>query len=236
VGIAFHQRAVVKRPRRVIGGNVKRWLFHGLLASAFAAGGGALLVWPQWIAVEGARTALEIQRERERELSERLDALRAQNNRLRLWEREGRKVFLPEELERYPLLAQAVGKREGVSLIKATVTEASSPRWRAVTLERVSALGSTGPAGEIRPRAVRVILKGSFDSVYRTVGGLCMQQQLFVPDRWDLAPQGAPGGGRVIRAEVWGTVFVAQEPQDTAPAAPVTATPVASSSFGEGSG
>ena len=41
---------------------------------------------------------------------------------------------------------------------------------------------------EIQPRAVHLVLHGTFDGIYRTVATLSQQQQLFLPDRWDIAP------------------------------------------------
>src|SRR5947208_11444523 len=78
-----------------------RWLFHGSLLLAFSAVGGGLLVWPQWIAADGLRSSLRVQRERERELSDRLDLARVMNQRLREWKNERRRVYLPAELRRY---------------------------------------------------------------------------------------------------------------------------------------
>lgn len=198
---------------------VRRWFYHSVLALAFASGGGALLVWPHWVALEGSRTTLEIQAERERELTDRLDATRAGVSRLRLWDREGRRVFLADEVARYPVLAQAVAKREGATIVRAEVTPAAPARWRAVTLDK-SGGDVDETAGEIRPQLVRVVVKGSFDAVYRTVAGLTQQQQLFVPERWDLS--GSPRAG--LRAEVLGTVFVVHQPDEEIP--PATTTPV----------
>src|SRR5688572_11515291 len=90
-----------------------RWLFHGSLAVAFAAAGGALLVWPQWIAVDGTRAALAIQQERETEITDRLEVVRQLNERLRDWQRKDRRVFLPHEARRYPAVVRAVAEKQG---------------------------------------------------------------------------------------------------------------------------
>jgi len=193
-----------------------------VLTAAFAAAGGALLVWPQWIAADGGSSTLAVLRERERELSERLDASRAGLGRLRFWQREGRRLFLADEAARYPVLAQAVARREGAVVVKATLAEARSPRWRPVLVDQ--RVGG-GVAGEIRPRSVRLVVRGSFEGVFRTITSLTQQQQLFVPDRWDLA-QKTTGGRPEVWAEVWGTIFVVSEPE-AEPTAPAAASPVA---------
>lgn len=221
------------QPRRASGG-FRRWLYHGTLLAACAAGTGALVVWPQWVAVDGARAALELQQEREKELTDRLDAARAAAGRLRLWEKDARRVFLAEELTRYPVLARAIGKREGAAVVKAQVTQARPARWRSLTLDRSGVDSGGEVAGEIRPQAVRLVLKGPFDGIYRTVSALSQQQQLFLPERWELVSQGVGKGE--VRAEIWATVFVVQQPGDDTPAAPVSAGPVARSVVLEGEG
>jgi hypothetical protein len=231
--IVLPKQPETPRPPAVGNGRLKRWLIHGLLASSFAAAGTALLIWPQWIAVDGTQAALEIQVERERELSERLETIRAGNERLRLWKREGRKVFLHEELARYPLLAEAIGKRGGLTGIKATVSGAKLARWSAVVLDQANA---SAPAGEIRPVTIHLAMKGSFDNVYRTVAALSQQQQLFIPDRWDLFPEGGHGGQKQVRADIWGSVFVVQEPDVNPAAEPASAGALASRYEGEGQG
>jgi hypothetical protein len=218
--------AAPKRPLRV-----RRWVYHAMLFAASAAGGGALLVWPQWIALDGSRNTLQIQQDRERELTDRLETARAMTDRLRLWDREGRRVFLTSEVARYPLMAAALGKREGAAQVKAEVTQASSSRWRAVTLDK--SLGAVDDAaGEIRPQLVRVTARGNFDRVYRTVAGLTQQQQLFIPERWQLV--GSPGGE--LKAEILGTVFVVHQPEDEPVGTPAASVgPVASAAV-EGRG
>jgi hypothetical protein len=207
-------------PRRSPG--VRRWLFHGVLTAAFALAGAALLVWPQWIAVDGGESTLALLREREQELSDRLDASRAGMTRLRYWQREGRRVFLADEAARYPVLAQAMARQEGAVVVKATVSEGRSQRWRPVLVDQH---GAGGVAGEIRPRTVRLVVRGSFEAVYRTLAALTQQQQLFVPDRWDLV-QRTVGGKPEVWGELAGTIFVVTEPE-AAPAAPISTAPVA---------
>lgn len=204
-----------------------RWLMHGsVLAASFAVGATAL-VWPQWLAVDGARTALAIQLEREQEFEDRLDTLRAMNERLRDWQQDGRRVFLRQELVGYGNVVKQVAQREGAQVAKVQVTAQPASRWRTVSMRQFAGDQQTEVAGEIQPRSVRVVLTGSFDGVYRTVAALTRQQQLFLPERWDIAPA-APGAdaGGALRAEVWATVFAVQEPEEK-PAAPVNSGPVA---------
>ncbi len=222
-----------------------RALYHVSLAVTFATAGGALMVWPQWIAMDGARTAFEIQQSREKELSERLDVVRGMQGRLRSWDQEGRRVMLPEEAAGYPTLVQAVARREGAQVLGVKVTNRPSPRWRSLTLHAAEWSGEQpAAAGEIRPRSVRVLLTGSFDSVFRSVASLGEQQLLFIPDRWSLVPlQGKPAtagsgatqlnsaaGQRQVRAEVWATVFVVEDPAEK-PKAPLGRGPLATNTL-----
>lgn len=204
-----------------------RWLVNSSLLVLTLAVGGAGLVWPQWLALDGARTALQVQQEREQDFQDRLDSIHTLNSRLHEWENEGRRVYLAEELARYPSLVQAVARREGAQVLKVQVTTQPSGRWRAVTLQQFGSDGHAEVAGEIQPRTVRVVLTGSFDGVYRTVAALSGQQQLFLPERWDIAPAAAHSeAGGALRAEVSATVFTVQEPEDR-PVAPVSTGPVA---------
>ncbi|MGV3722380.1 MAG: hypothetical protein ACO1SX_15845, partial [Actinomycetota bacterium] len=189
--------------------------------------GAAALVWPQWLALDGARTALAIQQEREQEFEDRLETLRAMNERLRDWQQDGRRVFLRPELTSFGRVVQQVARREGSQVAKVQVTSQPSSRWRSVSMRQFAGDDQSEATGEIQPRSVRVVLTGSFDSVYRTVASLTRQQQLFLPERWDIAPAtaGADAGG-ALRAEVWATVFAVQEPE-AKPAAPVNSGPVA---------
>lgn len=223
------------RGERVAGpvaGRQARVFFHGALLAAFAVTSSALLIWPQWVSLQGAEAALVQHQERENELSGKLESLRALNQRLRDWQREGRRVFLPHELKGYDRLVKAIAGREGSHVLRVTVTGQRTTRWRPVSLEHpeVALEPEFAPAnaGEIQPRLVRVVLKGGFDEVYRTVAALCGQQQLFVPERWDLSTLegSAPSGeGPKLRAEVWGSVFMIHEPAE-APA-PADGRPVA---------
>ncbi len=192
-----------------------RGLVHAGLFFAFATVGGTLLIWPQWLAADGSRAALRIQAEREEELSGRLDGLRAMNDRLRAWDQRGRRVFQMDEIRAYPRLVKALATRHGAEAGKVLVTGRPSPRWRGVTVQVNSPDGEMS-AGEIQPREVRLVLKGTFDGVYRTVAALCQQNQLFIPDRWSMVPSAAPAGaavrGESVRADIVGTVFVAHEP------------------------
>lgn len=229
-------------PRR---GKLARVAFHGSLFLSFAAAAGALLVWPQWLLVEGSRQSLELQMTHEHELQDRLDGLRAVSGRLRDWQANSRRVFVADELDRYPAQVKAVAVHEGAALEAAQVTMRPVPRWRSVSVQSDAWAESDGVSGgEIQPRAVRVVLTGSFSSIYRTVGTLCGQQQLFIPDRWDITPApaapagksaaGTPTAGR-LRAEVWATVFLVRQPDD-APKGRAAAGPVAAGFRTEGEG
>lgn len=207
-----------RSPRR---NRLTRWLVHGTVFSAALLVGGVGLVWPQWLALDGARAALEVQQEREQDFQDRIDSVHTLNNRLHDWENEGRRVFLPEELTRYGSVVQSVARREGVQVAKFQVKGAPAGRWRSVALQQFGEDGHAEVAGEIQPRSIRVVLTGSFNGVYRSIAALSQQQQLFLPDQWDLAPAAANGAeGGAVRAEVSATVFTVQEPEDR-PVAPV---------------
>lgn len=175
-----------------------------------------MLVWPQMIAADGARTALQRQQQREQELSEQLEVVRAMSARVRTWQKDGRKVFLREEVRQYPALVRAVAQQNGVTVAAAQVTSRPSPRWHSATLHPAPLAGAEGleTGGEITPRMVRLVLTGSFDGLYRAVATLCRQPQAFIPDRWDLTPAAAAAApaGSGLRAEIWGTLFVVDEP------------------------
>lgn len=209
--------------------NWNRWLAHASLAAAFGAGGWAILVWPQWIAVDGARAALQLQQEREQEYAERIDNIRAGNDRLRAWDRDGRRVFLADETNRIPVLVRALALRQGTSVAKVQVTNHQGGRWHPYGIESTTPNGTPVQSAEIRPRSVRIVLKGNFDALYRTVASLSQQQQLFVPDRWELSAGRDPKSpGGELWAEVWATVFVVNEPEER-PHTPVASGPVAAS-------
>lgn len=211
------------KPRR---SRAARWLVHGSLFVGALVVGGVGLVWPQWLALDGARSALEVQQEREQDFQDRLDSIHSLNGRLRDWKNDGRRVYLQEELTRYPSLVQSVARREGAQVLKVQVTAPPGGRWRSVSLQQFGSDGHAEVAGEIQPRTVRVVLSGSFDGVYRTVAALGQQQQLFLPDRWDIAPAaGNSDAGGALRAEVSATVFTVQEPEDK-PIAPASTGPV----------
>jgi len=200
---------------------------HGSVLVASFAVAAFTVVWPQWLELEGARSALALQRTREEEFSDRLDTLRAMNERLRDWDQDGRRVFLRDELIRIDRVVKQVAAREGSQVARCQVTAQPGSRWRTVSMRDIAGGHQSEAAGEIQPRSVRVVLTGSFDGVYRTVASLTRQQQLFLPERWDIAP--APGnadGSGNLRAEVWATVFAVHEP-DEKPAAPVNSGPVA---------
>jgi hypothetical protein len=204
-----------------------RFLLHSTLFSAALGVAGVALIWPQWTAVDGARSALAIQEEREQEFADRLDSLRSLNERLRDWQNEGRRVFVQDELRAYARTVKSLAKREGAQVVKVQVAAAHGARWRSVSMQQFAQDGRAEVAGEIQPRAVRLVLTGTFDGIYRTVANLTQQQQLFIPDRWDIAPA-APGAdaGGMLRAEVLATVFTVQEPEEK-PVAPVSTGPVA---------
>jgi hypothetical protein len=190
---------------------------------AAAGTAGALLVWPQWLAVEGSRQALLIQQERLEGLEDRLNSLRALTERLREWNQQDRRVMLPEELDAFPAHVRQVGEQSAVRATAVRVTNQSAPRWRSHAVQAgIWSARDAAAEGEVRPVWVKVVLHGDFDSIYRTVAELSGGTRLFVPDRWDLAPAREADDGE-LRAEVWGTVFVARPnpvADEAAPAAP----------------
>lgn len=196
--------------------DIKRCIFHGALLIAFATAGAAMLVWPQRIAADGAQAALELQHEHESDLTQRLGLVRVLNYRLRDWSRESRRVLLRGEGVEFETLVRQVARREGVKVARLRITTRPSPRWRAVSIAPVAVRNEIQDAGEIEPRTIQIVLTGTFGRVYRTIGSLCGQQALLIPDRWDLAAMGRPGvpRGEIVRAEVWATVFVARQPDD----------------------
>jgi hypothetical protein len=195
-------------------GGYTRWIFHGTLFTAFATVAGMLLVWPQWTAADSARTALQTQREREQELNEQVDLLRANTQPSLGSKQDGRRVFLAHEVSRYAVIVHALAKQNGVHVDQVRFSNKTSDRWRALAAQRERWDEDQGPVGgEIGPQAVRVVLEGSFENIYRTVAALCQQRQLFIPDRWELAPKGASApGASDLRCEIWATIFVAREP------------------------
>ncbi|MFN3649113.1 MAG: hypothetical protein ACK47B_05980 [Armatimonadota bacterium] len=211
-----------RRPRRL---PWQRAALHVSLLAAFSAISGAVLIWPQWVAVDGSRLSLSILREREQELSDRLATVRAMNSRLSEWQRTGRKVFTEDELTRYDRVVQSAARRHGAKVLKTRLLSRASSRWRALAVP-VAAGAAEGDEGEIRPRSVNVVLAGSFDSLYRTVATLCGQQRLFVPDKWEVTAVGRDKQEPLVRVSLVATVFAVREPgSDTEPAvesAPVT--------------
>lgn len=199
-----------------------RLLVHTSLLAVFAAVGGALLVWPQWIAVEGSRAALQIQQEREEGLEARFGTVQAMNDRLRAWNSEERKVFLPAELRTYPDRVRAVADREGAKVLGVRIGGPAAPRWHSLAgAAGMWADAGEARGGEIRPVAVKMSFVGPFDAVYRTVVALGQEGRLVLPDRWQLEPRALPGGApRQVRAEVTAAVFLVREAAEP-PVAPV---------------
>ena len=197
--------------------DIKRCLFHGTLMVAFATAGAAMLVWPQRIAADGAQAALELQQGQEEELTQRLGLVRVLNYRLRDWSRESRRVLLRGEGAEFETLVRQVARREGAKVARIRITRRPSPRWRPVSIAPVAVGDDVQDAGEIQPRTLQIVLTGTFARVYRTIGALCGQQALLIPDRWDIAAMGRPGvpRGEIVRAEVWATLFVARQPDDS---------------------
>lgn len=189
-----------------------RVLMHASLLGACATLVGAAVVWPQWVAADGARAALTLQKERENDLSEKWEQTRMLNDRLYGWRSAQRRIFLDKELGSYPATVAAVAKQCGVAA-QATWVNQSSSRWRSASLTGGAWSADAADLGEIRPRTVKVTVSGSFDGVYRMVATLCTQQQLFVPERWNVVPASEPGAkpGSTVRAEVVGVVFVLQQ-------------------------
>lgn len=207
----------------------RRLVLHIAASCASAALAGAILVWPQWVLLDGSRSALTVQQSREHELNDRLANLRLLTGRLRDWKRSERRVLLLPEVATYARQVRATAAQEGAVAAAVEITDRPCSRWRPA---RISALGleeAVGDqAGEIQPRAVRIVLRGTFSSIYRTVAALTTDQWIFVPDRWDIAAGETPAAAsstdttgeasqrRTLRAELWATVFLAREPE-TAP-------------------
>lgn len=202
--------------RRAVG----RVLFHLSLLAAFAAAGGSLLVWPQWVLLDGNRTALAIQRDREQELTDRFEHLRALNARLRDWSRHDRKVWLPEEAQALRHQAAAVASQEGARLHDVRISARVSPRWHSL-VERGALLASSaaGSSAEVRPSSATFVLSGPFPAVYRAATRLCRSKQLIIPDSWQLAPT-KPNRPHEVRLQLTATLFVLREEEDGAAGAP----------------
>jgi len=201
-----HVSLLQPRWRRV---HAAQWLFHGSLLMAFAVLGAIVLVWPQWVAREGAREALARAAEREWELTQRLETVRLKSGRLRDWMRSERRVLLPEELQAYTDLVREVARRSGAAPASVAVTSLPGRRFRPARFDPGSWDDKAeAEGGEIQPRLLRVTLRGPFAAIYRTLGTLCGQKQLFVPERWEVARTPAHSAG--LTATVLGTVFVAR--------------------------
>jgi hypothetical protein len=216
-------------------GGAKRWFLHTGLLFAFAGIGGALVIWPQWLAAEQAWTAVRAQASQERELVARVRQMSLPSSAAEAWPQDRRRVFLEDEVEQYPVIARAVARREGARVELVQITSHPSRRWRSQSVPPPSPVttpedpwAGEGPAGfsltpgEIQPRTVRIVLTGDFKSIYRAVTSLCNQQQLFIPDAWDLTvvpPKGRKPGeekpaATELRAEISATLFVVREPEE----------------------
>lgn len=204
----------------------RRWLMHGALFGLFAVVGGTLLVWPQWLAREGAVAALALQEREAHALEERIAALRSAAGPAFApggggpgEVGGGRRVLLEEEGAGFPALVRAVASRYGAVVLDARVTERLSPRWQPLVLEPTldpAEPPSDDRAREIRPQTVRLLLAGRFEAVYRTLAALDRQEPLFVIDRWRMAPRPeSDRGGTLVQADVRGTVFVLREERDS---------------------
>jgi hypothetical protein len=208
---------IVSPPAARAGDGIMRWLIFGSLLVFLIATGGIAIVWPQWTALDGARAALDLQRQREDLLRTRCETVRAENQRLRRWDQNGRKVFLSEELARYPGLVRAVARRTGVVVESITLSNQTSERWRWLTAQAtVWADEQRAETGDIQPQSVKLVLTGSFDQIYRSVAWLSGQQQLFIPDEWELREE-----GNELRLNLRATLFVIHEPADEDEAAPM---------------
>ena len=192
-------------------GSVRRWLVHTSLGVAFLAVGISTMVWPQWIAADNSHSAFELESEREKQFTDRLDQAHAQLGRIYDWQQDGRRVFLRDELNHFSAMVEAIARRDGAAAEKVKVSTAETSRFQSLALQAPDRDGVPVPNGEIEPRTVRVVVTGKFDAVYRTVATLCQQQKLFIPERWDLAPEHGANRDN-LRAEVAATVFVVTEP------------------------
>jgi hypothetical protein len=206
-----------------------RWLLHGTLLLAFAGAGAALLVWPQWLCLDGSRTALLAQRRHERKVKSELEAARTAEGALPAWKQDSRKLFLAEEMKQVPALVRTVARREQVKVAEVRILSRAGSRWSSLGGRPAVWSGEeAGVGADIGPRTVKLVLVGKFDSIFRTVATLSQQRRFFIPDRWDMAPRADGGGapGKALRADVLATVFVIQ-PHDEAPGMPAASGPVA---------
>lgn len=196
-----------------------RGVVHGALLLAFLAFGGVGIVWPQWVAADRGHVALDVQEEREVALREQLETARALTGRLRDWKHEERRVFLEEELPLYPALVREVARDAGAAVVSVETSDRTLNRWRPLRVPSASLDPmddeELGPSEEIRPQSVHLVLTGAFGAVYRTVAALGQQQQLCVPERWDVSSRARQGGGRELKAEIWATVFVVKSTEAT---------------------
>ena len=207
-------------------GNAGRWVMHALLALVFAGASGGLLVYPQWVAYQGSQEALAVQQERETELTQRLELTRAVNGRLRAWDANERRVLLLREAKALPKAVAYLAKEAGVTVKAVNVSSRKAPRWQVRRVER-PVDGEQAFEGEIQPRLVKLVLVGTWDGIYKTMAGLTQQQPLFIPERYSLKAVKKVNNQRVLRADVYATVFVADDGEEPAPTTAITG-PVAS--------
>lgn len=209
-------RPTQARNRLRRGSVLARVLFHLAFALSFGVGCGALIVWPQWVAMDGSRSALGIQQARAEELQQRLDTARAMMGRLRLWDDSNRRVFLREEAHQLARLVRSVSARYGLRTERFSLSRRQARRWPSLTLES-NADGTSG--GQVASRSVHMVLTGPFESVFNAVSALCEQQLLFLPERWALFPVSpVPGEAHGdVRVELMATIFVIEEPEGSGP-------------------
>jgi hypothetical protein len=192
-----------------------RWLFHTSLFLAFLTAGGAVLIWPQWMVWDGARAALQQQQDQERKLAARLTAAKSANQEILVGQQKGRSAFSEEQIAEYPGLVRSIAEKQGATVVQVGLVEEGVPRSRSYPALTLASDDRGGRGGEVRPRTVRVVLTGNFKSLYRTIGLLCQQPQLLVPDGWEIAASGGFDSSANLRCDFRGTVFVVEEPSDT---------------------
>src|SRR5258706_137042 len=78
---------------------------------------------------------------------------------------------------------------------------------------RCCSLSTPSAADSSCGRSARIVHAGSFDGICSTVESLSQQQQLFIPERWALAPRAGAKPG-TLTGEIWATLFVVRQPEE----------------------
>lgn len=191
-----------------------RWAIYSgaLLVCLFVAG--FTILWPGWVEVDGLRTALRIQSEREQEVEEHTQSIRRLVDQQRAWARSDRRIYLENELRHVPALIKQAASAHGSRCTRVTLTKRQSERWGGLQIQALRWSETAASAARIESRVVVVHLEGSFEGIYRTVSALMSQQQAFLPERWDLV---RTTGGGPVRATISATLFSVIEGDEPPP-------------------